>query len=381
MKKLLRLFAAMLCFPVLSVGAHAETVGAPKVSAQSAILIHADSGAVLYEKDADNPMLIASLTKVMTAYVALCRCDPEEQVVIRPEWTGIEGSSMYLVPGEIYSMRELVTGMLLVSGNDAATAVACHIAGSEERFAELMNEEANRLGMNNSFFCNPHGLDEDGHNSTARDMAILMTAAMENDDFSEIAGLRSTTIGDLTFINHNKLLWNYNGELGGKTGYTKAAGRTLVSCAERNGVRLICVTLNDPDDWRDHANLCDWGFQDCSQYHWEHATLVTRLPVVSGAADTTPVILAEDLSLAVPPGASVTTRLLLPKFVFAELSAGTRAGALEISVNGTVAAEVDLVYGEDVVFPLTAQERALERVMRILELADRYSPYSYYASI
>ncbi len=189
-------------------------------------------------------MLIASTTKIMTALVVLENCSPDDQVKILPEYTSVEGSSMYLKAGESYTVRDLLYGMLLVSGNDAATALAYYCGGSIAGFAEMMNAKAREMGLTNSSCKNPHGLDADGHYSSAEDLAEITREAMKNELFAKIVGTKTYTIGEQTYMNHNKLLWNYDGMLGVKTGYTMAAGRSLVSCAERNGLRLICVTLS-----------------------------------------------------------------------------------------------------------------------------------------
>ena len=248
MRKLTGILLSLALVSAFAVPAHAE----PGVSAKSAILMHADSGRVLYEKNADEHMLIASTTKIMTAIVVLEHCALDELVEADERSAGIEGSSMYLKAGESYTVEDLLYGLMLASGNDAASALALHVADSLEDFAALMNEKAAALGMTESSFKNPHGLDEEGHYSTARDMAKLAAYCMENPDFARIAGAVSHTVGEQTYVNHNRLLREYDGCLGLKTGYTMAAGRTLVTCAERDGARYVCVTLNDPDDWDDH---------------------------------------------------------------------------------------------------------------------------------
>lgn len=207
------------------------------------------------------PRLIASVTKLMTALVALeSGCPLEEKVVIREEDTRTEGSSLYLRPGEELRLETLLYGLLLQSGNDAALAVARHCGGTVENFVAEMNRCAARLGMTNSRFANPSGLNAEGHCSTARDLALLARACLKNETLAAIAATRSITLEGRSFVNHNKLLWRYGGCVGLKTGYTEKAGRTLVSAAERDGMTLIAVTLDDPDDWRDHAALFDWGF-------------------------------------------------------------------------------------------------------------------------
>ena len=181
------------------------------VSAKAAILMHADSGRGLYEKNADEHMLIASTTKIMTAIVVLEHCELDDLVEVDSRSAGIEGSSMYLKAGESYTVEDLLYGLLLVSGNDAASALALHVADSMEEFAELMNAKAAELGMTESSFKNAHGLDEEGHFSTARDMAKLAAYCMGNEDFARIAGTVSHTVGEQTLVNHNRLLREYDG--------------------------------------------------------------------------------------------------------------------------------------------------------------------------
>mgnify|MGYP004700086461 FL=1 len=230
-----------------------------EVSATAAVLMDADMGQVLYEKNGDRQMLIASTTKIMTALVVLEHAAPDDVVTVTPDHMA-EGSSMYLRAGETVRVEELLYGLLLCSGNDAALALT-ECAGGLTPFVALMNEKAAALGMAHTSFANPNGLDADGHYSTARDMAVLAAAAVENPTFRRICSSRSVTIGQRTMENHNRLLRQVEGCVGLKTGYTRAAGRTLVSCTERDGCRLVAVTLQDGNDWADHAALYDYGFR------------------------------------------------------------------------------------------------------------------------
>ena len=230
-----------------------------EVSATAAVLMDADMGQVLYEKNGDRQMLIASTTKIMTALVVLEHAAPDDVITVTPDHMA-EGSSMYLRAGETVRVEELLYGLLLCSGNDAALALT-ECAGGLTPFVALMNEKAAALGMAHTSFANPNGLDADGHYSTARDMAVLAAAAVENPTFRRICSSRSVTIGQRTMENNNRLLRQVEGCVGLKTGYTQAAGRTLVSCTERDGCRLVAVTLQDGNDWADHAALYDYGFR------------------------------------------------------------------------------------------------------------------------
>ena len=230
-----------------------------EVSATAAVLMDADMGQVLYEKNGDRQMLIASTTKIMTALVVLEHAAPDDVITVTPDHMA-EGSSMYLKAGETVRVEELLYGLLLCSGNDAALALT-ECAGGLTPFVALMNEKAAALGMAHTSFANPNGLDADGHYSTARDMAVLAAAAVENPTFRRICSSRSVTIGQRTMENHNRLLRQVEGCVGLKTGYTQAAGRTLVSCTEQDGCRLVAVTLQDGNDWADHAALYDYGYR------------------------------------------------------------------------------------------------------------------------
>ena len=233
-------------------------------SAKSYILMDADTGKVLLSKGIHDRSLIASTTKIMTGLLVLEHCDLERIISVPKEAVGVEGSSMYLKLGEELTIRELLYGLMLHSGNDAAVALAIATAGSVESFVCLMNEKAKSLGLCNTHFDNPNGLDSTQHYSTAYDLALLTKAALENGNFRDVVGSKTVTIGNRSFRNHNRLLWMGEGILGVKTGYTKAAGRILVSACRRNGRTLIAVTINDGNDWQDHLALYDHGF---SLYH------------------------------------------------------------------------------------------------------------------
>ena len=345
------------------------------VSAKAAILMHADSGRVLYEKNADEHMLIASTTKIMTAIVVLEHCELDDLVEIDSRSAGIEGSSMYLKAGESYTVEDLLYGLLLVSGNDAASALALHVADSMEEFAELMNAKAAELGMTESSFKNAHGLDEEGHYSTARDMAKLAAYCMGNEDFARIAGTVSHTVGEQTLVNHNRLLREYDGCLGLKTGYTMAAGRTLVTCAERDGARYVCVTLNDPDDWDDHKALYDWAFANYSFAEVIPAGLSYEVPLISGAEMTAPAETEGAAYALIQNGESYDMELELPAFAFAPISEGERAGRAVACSDGQEIASVRIVYSEDVEVDRELKLTPGERFLRFWVLTRLSAPF------
>lgn len=237
----------------------------PNVSANNAILMEQSSGRVLFEKKANEKQSIASITKVMTAIIAIESRKMDEKATTSRRAIYTEGSSIYLEQGEKMTVEDLVYGLMLRSGNDAAVAISEHIGGSVEGFVYLMNEKAKWIGMNNTHFDNPHGLESDNHYSTAYDMALLMRYAMENDYFKEITGTTTYQAKTRSYAwqNKNKLLTQYYDYCtGGKTGFTKKAGRTLLTSANKNKMNLIAVTLNAPDDWRDHMEMYEWGFDN-----------------------------------------------------------------------------------------------------------------------
>ena len=254
-----RRILAALWAAVSLIGCLTAVTEAVEVSAAAAVLMDADSGRLLYDKNGEKRMLIASTTKLMTALVALEQGGLQQEITV----TGghmAEGSSTYLRPGEKLTLETLLYGLLLSSGNDAALAVT-ECMGGAVPFVARMNEKAAELGMENTHFANPNGLDDEAHYSTAEDMAKLAAAAMDDPVLRRVASTRTARIGGRTLTNHNKLLSRVEGCVGLKTGYTRAAGRTLVSCAERDGVRLVAVTLQDGDDWNDHASLYEQGFR------------------------------------------------------------------------------------------------------------------------
>lgn len=262
MKKILPLLiASALIAPHASHAAPALSV-----SAKSAIVMSSD-GDVLFEHNADEVLPMASTTKIMTCLIALEECDDDEVVTVTDASAGIEGTSLYMKSGDEATVRDLIFAAMLRSANDAASALAVHISGDEESFSRLMNDRASELGLDGTHFTNPHGLPSEGHHTTARDLARLAAFAMKNELFAAVVSTKEYVVtlnGDekRPVRNHNKLLFTYDGACGVKTGFTKESGRCLVSCAERDGVRLIAVTLGAPDDWRDHRAMLDYGFEN-----------------------------------------------------------------------------------------------------------------------
>ena len=347
----------LLC-ALLLLSCTAGQAGAISTSASSAVLMDADSGRILYQQNASERMRIASTTKIMTALVAIENGDLSKVVTVRRAETLVEGSSMYLKEGEQLTLETLLYGLLLCSGNDAALVIARAVGGSEERFVDMMNRKAAALDMEDTSFANPNGLDEEGHYSTALDMAKLSCAAVKNETLLRVASTKSVTIGGRTMYNHNKLLSYMEGCMGLKTGYTRAAGRTLLSCAQRNGQRLVAVTLQDGNDWVDHQQLYDYGF---SAYPAKRAVTrgetVARLPLRNDGNREVPVIAAGSFSYPVGEGEQLTVKLELPEMMYAPVRVGTPAGWAVVLLNGTEVGRVKLVYGASVTSPPPAPQK------------------------
>ena len=344
MKKRILWTAAVFLAAVLLFTGPAEAV-----SAQKAVLLDAGTGRILYEKDANSRSLIASTTKIMTALVVCEQCNVLDRVRIPREAVGIEGSSMYLREGEVLTVQELLYGLMLSSGNDAAVALAIYCGGTVEGFAQLMNDKARSLGLNGTHFENPNGLDSPGHYSTARDLAVLAAYAMKNPIFLQTVSTKNIRIGQRSLTNHNKILWRVEGADGVKTGYTKAAGRILVSSATRDGRRLICVTINDGNDWADHKKLLEDAFSQYSTY-----TLVSEgeclgvREIVSGEADRVQMLATESFQYPLAENEVPKIIISAPGFAYAPVVQGGEAGFAYICLDGECVGKVPLVYGQTV---------------------------------
>lgn len=240
----------------------------PQVSAGGAALISGDTGELIFGKNSNGILPMASTTKIMTALIVLEKCNPDDIVTVAGEACGIEGSSIYLTPGEKLTVRDLLYGLLLESGNDAATALAIAASGSTVEFTAEMNKKASEMGLTCTSFANPHGLSAQNHHTSAAELAKITYYAMKHPLFREIVSTVNYTVKDSEgvptkyFTNHNRMLRTYSGACGVKTGYTIASGRCLVTSAERDGSTFIAVTLNDRNDWRDHKAMLDYAFEN-----------------------------------------------------------------------------------------------------------------------
>lgn len=354
MKRIIAGTAAALLAAVLFLPVHVDAV-----SAKKAYVLDAVSGRVLFEKDAHQQSLIASTTKIMTALIICEQCNVLDRMRIPREAVGIEGSSMYLKAGEILTLQELLYGLMLSSGNDAAVALAIYCGGTVEGFAERMNDKAHALGLKDTHFVNPNGLDHPDHYSTARDLAVLAAYAMENPVFRKTVSTKTVKVGQRILRNHNKLLWQVEGADGVKTGFTKAAGRILVSSASRNDRRLIAVTIHDPDDWRDHKTFLEEGFS-----RYTICPIVSErqklgiLDVVGGENRKVEILAAEDFCYALAPEETTQLAIPGPGFVYAPAVAGADAGCAYILINGKAVGSIKTVYGQTV-----EQQKTEERTL------------------
>lgn len=324
------------------------------ISAQSAVLIDAGSGRILYEYNARQKLPMASTTKIMTGLIACESSKFEEIVKISPFASGTEGSSLWLKPGEELTLEELTYGLMLKSGNDSAVAIAEHLCGNVNAFSLFMTQRAKKIGATDTSFKNPHGLDAEGHYTTAYDLAIITMEAMKNDNFRKIVSTKNYSIENTgtttgrTLKNHNKLLWSYDGCNGVKTGFTKKCGRCLVSSAEREGQELICVTLNAPDDWNDHAYLLDYGFENYDTktiaQKGDKALNFTYDEKYKKCVD---LVYEEDFKIAINNSESITTVVKIDK-ISAPAKKGSVAGKLEVYCNGEKVKEIRLLTGHKI---------------------------------
>ena len=350
------LLAVWISLLPMTVFADEQQESEPQVSAGSAILICADTGDALFAKNENERRPMASTTKIMTALLAFEEADSNnKEVEITDAMVRVEGSSMGLLPGNVLTLENIAKGMMMCSGNDAANSLAIAISGSTEKFSDLMNERAEQIGMTNTHFVTPSGLGAKEHYSTAKDMAALGAYAMENKKFCQTVSSKSICVPFCkpeethTYKNHNRLLSLYNGCIGVKTGFTKEAGRCLVSCAERNGVRLVAVTLNAPDDWKDHQAMYDYGFSKVSSMSFDDSSVRIPLKVVGGIEDEIYVlgktsskitVRNEDINL-------IQRGIELPSSCYAPIHKGQIVGKVVYRLDGKIIASNDLTADRD----------------------------------
>ncbi len=338
-KKITALFIAFVL--ILPINAYSADC-----SAASAIVMDSTTNEILYSKNINEKRSIASTTKIMTALLACESGRLNETVSITFDMVNTFGTLLGLRENDEITLRDLVKGMLLPSGNDAANATALFLGGSFESFADMMNERAALLGMKDSFFVTPSGLDEGNHHSTAFDMALLASAAINNSNFAQICAEKSSEVvingKKQTIYNHNKLLLKLDDCVGIKTGYTDKAGRCLVSAVKRDGVTLVCVTLNDADDWNDHINLYSASFD---MYFEIDISREIELELVGASKNSLKANYLKTLSVI---DNNISVEIYALPFVYAPVSKGDRVGKAVIKYKEKEIAEVDVTAAEDV---------------------------------
>ncbi len=313
----------------------------PDNSAKSAIVIDGDTGNVICSKNADEARGMASTTKIMTSLIIIESMNPDDEVEIPKDAVGVEGSSVYLIEGERLTIKELLLCLMLESGNDSATALAIVCAGSIDAFCDLMNERASELGLTKTHFSNPHGLSDDSHRTTARELAIITAQAMKYPLFREIVSTKKATVrydgieNGRALINHNKLLASFEGAIGVKTGYTKKDGRCLVTAAERDGMTLIAVTLDDPQPTVTHRKLLEGSFSQLERVDVANAgELRFEVPIDGGEVDFVSVENSTGASFMLPKGGQATVELSLPDRLSAPIEKGQIVGQLLYRYGG-----------------------------------------------
>lgn len=359
MKLLIVSLALIFSIPVGKVSAN------PEISAEYACLAEAVTGQIIYEYNGHSQHSMASTTKIMTALVALENCSPDELVTVSRNAAYQEGSRAYLAQGEKIKMEDLLYGLLLNSGNDAAVAVAEHVSGTEAAFAQKMTEKAISLGATNTSFKNASGLDAENHYTTAADLAKITGEALKNPTFREIVSRKSKTVdysgGKLYFSNHNKLLKHYNGCIGVKTGFTKKTGRCLVSAAERDGITLICVTLRASDDWNDHKKLLDYGFENVHhEIIAEKGKNLKNIPTASEKLISA--VTAEEITIPLVSGEKRKTELIVHAipFIGDSVEKGDKIGECEIVYDGRFIKKIDLLAGDEYIKEKTFMESIID---------------------
>ncbi|MCI6039645.1 MAG: D-alanyl-D-alanine carboxypeptidase [Clostridiales bacterium] len=366
----LRAVTLLICCTVLTLlGGGARAEEEVETGARAAVLIERNTGMVLLRHNENEPLPMASTTKVMTALLALEKGNLDDVVTVGRNAYGVPGTSIYLNLGEHITLRDLLYGLLLASGNDAAVAIAEHIGGSVEAFCAMMTERAAELGCENTVFVNPNGLPAEGHHTTAYDLALIAREAMKHETFREIVSTRRASIPwegrsyDRILNNKNRLLTDYEGATGIKTGYTRAAGRCLVFGARRDGLEVIGVVLNCGDWFNEAARLMDLGFERYEGFTaLSEGETVRVLPVTDGRQDAVYICAGADLTAAVPKGEIPALEYDLPDSLPAGMQMGDAVGEARIMLSGRTLASVPLVLTES----LTPRDYAfeLERVIR-----------------
>ncbi len=328
-----------------------NNVFAINTSAKSAVVIDGDTHEILYSKNENEVLTMASTTKIMTAIIAIENADLSKEVTVKSDYTGIEGSSMYLKVGEKLSFDELLHGLMLMSGNDAAIAIANETTGDYDEFIQLMNEKVTDLGLLNTSFANPNGLDEENHYTTAYELAKIAAYALENDYFLQIVSSEYYSSQTRTMKNHNKLLFMDENFVGVKTGFTKKSGRCLVSAYNIDGKKLIAVTLSAPSDWSDHTNMMEYAKNLYEKYNfYTKDEIYDIIKVMSGDKSETHVLVEENVNLYLTQNQKENLKIdvIADKINYAPIKKGEIYGKIVFSLGEKEIFQTNLLYSEDI---------------------------------
>ncbi|MBP3692540.1 MAG: D-alanyl-D-alanine carboxypeptidase [Clostridia bacterium] len=351
-KTVVWIFIALCClFFIQNTGVQAQ-IG---TSAKAAVVINADTCRVIYSQNQNERLPMASTTKIMTALLLCENADLEQTITVTKQMVTVEGSSMGLLAGDTVSYHDLLYGLLLASGNDAANTVAISLCGSVSAFADKMNEKAQQLGLKDTHFVTPSGLDAEGHYTTAYDLACLAAYALQNEDFLAACSSQNATLNygnppyKRTIKNHNKLLGSYDGVIGVKTGFTKKSGRCLVSAARRDGKTVVAVTLNDPNDWQDHKALLDFGLSQLERKALPNPLTKNKISVVGAKVDSVKISAhIPSVSLTKNEWQNLKYDILLPQFIYAPNGNNQPIGQIKYTLDGKPLYSADIVLAENV---------------------------------
>ncbi len=343
-------------------------VKAVSTSAKAAVVINGDNGEIIYSSNADIRLPMASTTKIMTGLLLCEYGNFEKEITVTEEMIRVEGSSMGLLAGDKVTLHDLLYGLMLASGNDAANVIAFVLGGSTENFVQMMNQKATELGLKDTHFATPSGLDAEDHYTTAYELAKITQYAMQNEDFAKAVSCEKAVLNygnppyRRSLTNHNKLLKMFDGAVGVKTGFTKKSGRCLVSAAKRDGKFVIAVTLNDPNDWQDHQSLLEYGLNAIKQTNYSPKYSSYNIPVINGEKGEITVTI-EPITINSLETENITHTVYLPKFVYAPIKQNDVLGRVVYSQNGKVLAEKQILANSDIKV-LKAKEKPVKKIIK-----------------
>lgn len=328
-------------------------VSALSTSAKAAVVLNGDNGEIIYSQNADTRLSMASTTKIMTGLLLCEYGNFQREITVTEEMLKVEGSSMGLLPGDRVTLHDLLYGLMLASGNDAANVIAFVLGGSLDGFVKMMNKKADDLGLVNTNFATPSGLDADDHYTTAYELAKIAHYAMQNDEFAKAVSSKKAVLNygnppyRRSLTNHNKMLNLFDGAVGIKTGFTQKSGRCLVSAAKRDGKFVIAVTLNDPNDWQDHQNMLEYGLSAIKQTEYSPKFASFNIPVINGDKNEITVNI-EPITINSLETENITDTVYLPQFVYAPVSKNDVLGTVVYKQNGEILQEVEILANCDI---------------------------------